>query len=80
MRESTGLSQADIAERVKISQSTVSSVEDGSTVPSIELLEKWAQALCVPFYRLFYDGEKPPPLLNLPGRLTADEIAKSDME
>jgi hypothetical protein len=29
-------------------------------VPSIETLEKFARALEIPIYQLFYDGEKPP--------------------
>jgi hypothetical protein len=34
-----------------------------------------ARALEVPMYKLFYDGEAPPKLENLPKRKTADEIA-----
>jgi transcriptional regulator with XRE-family HTH domain len=30
------------------------------TVPSVDTLEKYAGALDVPLYRLFYKGEKPP--------------------
>jgi hypothetical protein len=42
-------------------------VENGHTVPAIETLEKIAQALEVPMYRLFYDGEKPPaPIISTP--------------
>src|SRR2546422_3271984 len=33
------------------------------------------RALEVPLYQLFYDGEEPPELPNLPKRKTADEIA-----
>lgn len=75
IRESKQLSQTDMAERLGISQSYLVLVENDGTLPNIELLRAWAQALVVPFYQLFYDGEEPPPLLNLPGRLTADEIA-----
>ena len=38
-------------------------------------MEKWAWALEVPIYQLFYDGKKPPKLLNLPKRKSSDEIA-----
>jgi transcriptional regulator with XRE-family HTH domain len=75
IRESKRLSQADIAERLGLSLPYISSVENSYTVPTIQLLEEWAQALRVSFRELFYDGEKSPPLPNLPGRLTADEIA-----
>jgi transcriptional regulator with XRE-family HTH domain len=77
IRESKRLSQTDMAERLGISRSYLILVENDGTVPSIELLKAWAQGLVVPFYQLFYDGEEPPPLPNLPGRLTADEIAST---
>ena len=38
------------------------------TVPAVETLEKFARALEVPMYQLFYDGEYPPELPNLPKR------------
>jgi transcriptional regulator with XRE-family HTH domain len=44
-------------------------VENGHTVPAIETLEKMARALEVPLYQLFYDGEEPPKLPNLPKRI-----------
>jgi hypothetical protein len=50
-------------------------VENGHTVPAIETMEKMARALEVPLYQLFYDGEEPPALPNLPKRRTADDIA-----
>jgi hypothetical protein len=37
-------------------------------VPAVETLEKFARALEVPVYQLFYDGEEPPKLPNLPNR------------
>jgi transcriptional regulator with XRE-family HTH domain len=50
-------------------------VENGHTVPAVETLEKFARALEVPLYQLFYDGEQPPKLPNLPKRKSADDIA-----
>src|SRR5882672_10507608 len=47
---------------------------NGHTVPAIETLEKMARALEVPLYQLFYDGEEPPALPNLPKRKSADDI------
>jgi len=44
-------------------------------VPAVESLEQFARALEVPMYQLFYDGEEPPKLLNLPKRKSAGDIA-----
>lgn len=77
IREVKELSQNDIAESAALTPSYVSRVENGDAFPNIEALEKWAEALAVPLCRLFYDGEEPPLLPNLPGRLSADKIAKA---
>jgi transcriptional regulator with XRE-family HTH domain len=53
----------------------VSRVENGHTVPAVETLEKFARALEVPMYQLFYDGEEPPKLPNLLKRKSAEDIA-----
>ena len=34
-------------------------VENGHTIPVIETLEKYARALEIPLYKLFYEGEEP---------------------
>ena len=52
----------------------MSRVENGHTVPAVETLEKFARALEVPMYQLFYDGEEPPKLPNLLKRKSADDI------
>ncbi len=70
-----GMSQGDIEKRTGLLRCYLSRVENGHTVPAIETLEKMARALEVPLYQLFYDGEEPPELPNLPKRKTADEIA-----
>ena len=74
MREEKKLSQGDMEERTGLFRCYVSRVENGHTVPAIETLEKMARALEVPMYQLFYDGEEPPKLPNLPKR-KSDEIA-----
>ena len=61
LRESKGMSQGDIEKRTGLVRVYVSRVENGHTVPSIETLEKFARALEVPMYALFYDGEEPRP-------------------
>ncbi|HEV2297655.1 MAG TPA: helix-turn-helix transcriptional regulator [Candidatus Acidoferrales bacterium] len=75
MREERRLSLEDIEERAGLSHCYLSGVEDGDTVPTIETLENIAWALEVPLYQLFYDGEEPPTLQNLPNRSSAEDIA-----
>ena len=75
LREQKNLSQGDIEKRTGLLRCYVSRVENGHTVPAVETLEKFARALGVPMYQLFYDGEKPPELPNLPKRKTAGELA-----
>ena len=74
-REEKKLSQGDVEKRTGLLRCYISRVENGHTVPTVETLEKMARALEVPLYRLFYDGEAPPKLENLPKRKTADDIA-----
>jgi transcriptional regulator with XRE-family HTH domain len=75
IREEKQLSQGDIEKRTGLLRCYISRVENGHTVPAIETLEKMARALEVPMYRLFYDGEEPPKLPNLPKRKSSDDIA-----
>jgi transcriptional regulator with XRE-family HTH domain len=58
VRESKKLSQGDIEQRTGLIRCYTSRVENGHTVPSIETLEKFARALEVPLYQLFYDGDE----------------------
>jgi transcriptional regulator with XRE-family HTH domain len=66
LREKKNLSQGDIEQRTGLLRCYISRVENGHTVPAIETLEKLARALGVPLYQLFYEGEEPPKLPNLP--------------
>jgi transcriptional regulator with XRE-family HTH domain len=75
MREEKKLSQGDIEKRTGLLRCYISRVENGHTVPAIETLEKLARALEVPLYLLFYDGEEPPTLPNLPKGKSSDDIA-----
>jgi transcriptional regulator with XRE-family HTH domain len=75
LREQKKFSQGEIEKRTGLLRCYTSRVENGPTVPAVETLEKYARALEVPMYRLFYDGEQPPKLPHLPKRKTADEIA-----
>ena len=74
IREEKKLSQGDIEKRTGLIRCYVSRVENGHTVPALDTIEKFARALEVPLYQLFYEGEKPPALPNLPKRRTSDHI------
>src|ERR1700674_4383228 len=78
LREEKKFSQGDIEERTRLLRCYISRVEIGHTVPAVETLEKFARALEIPMYQLFYDGEEPPKLpklSNLSKRKAADDIA-----
>jgi transcriptional regulator with XRE-family HTH domain len=74
IREQKKLSQGDIERRCGLLRCYLSRVENGHTVPNIETLEKWARALEVPLYQLFYDSGEPPELPNLPHRKTEADL------
>ena len=74
LREEKQFSQGEIEKRTGLLRCYISRVENGHTVPAVETLEKFARALEVPMYQLFYDGEEPPKLLNIPKRKTADDV------
>jgi transcriptional regulator with XRE-family HTH domain len=75
LREQKQFSQGDIEKRTGLLRCYISRVENGHTVPAIETLEKLARALEIPLYQLFYEGDEPPKLPNLPKRTTGDDIA-----
>jgi transcriptional regulator with XRE-family HTH domain len=60
LREEKKFSQGDIEKKTGLLRAYISRVENGHMVPSVETLEKFARALEVPMYQLFYDGEAPP--------------------
>ena len=72
IREAKNLSQGDIENRSGLLRAYVSRVENNHSVPALETLEKFARALEVPLYQLFYEGEEPP---KLPKRKAREEIA-----
>jgi transcriptional regulator with XRE-family HTH domain len=73
LREEKKLTQGEVEKRTGVLRTYVSRVENGHAVPSVETLEKFARALEVPMYQLFYDGEEPPTLPNIQKRKTADD-------
>ena len=66
LREAKKLSQGDLEKRTGLLRCYTSRVENGHTVPTIETLEKYARALEIPLYRLFYEGKEPPKKTGLP--------------
>jgi len=74
MREEKKLSQGDIEKRTGLVRPYISRVENNHTVPTIATLEKMARALEIPMYQLFYDGEEPPKLPNLPKGKTNEDL------
>jgi len=77
IRESKNLSQGDIEKRTGMLRCYTSRVENGHSVPSIETLAKYAQALEIPLYQLFYDGEEAPKKIK---GLDLDEARLSNSE
>jgi transcriptional regulator with XRE-family HTH domain len=74
LREEKKFSQGEVEKRTGLLSCYISRVENGYTVPAVETLEKFARALEVPMYQLFYDGEEPPKLPNLPKRKSTNGI------
>jgi transcriptional regulator with XRE-family HTH domain len=75
LREAKKLSHGDIEKRTGLVRPYISRVENNHTVPAIETLEKMARALEIPMYQLFYDGDEPPKLANLPKYKSSEENA-----
>jgi transcriptional regulator with XRE-family HTH domain len=55
LRAQKNMSQGDVEKRTGLLRCYISRVENGHTVPSVDTLERMAQALEVPMYRLFTD-------------------------
>ena len=78
LREQKKFSQGEIEKRTGLLRCYISRVENGHTVPAVETLEKFARALEVPLYQLFYDGDEPPTLPILPRRRAGTSLAWGD--
>jgi transcriptional regulator with XRE-family HTH domain len=78
VREQKGLSQGDIERSTGLLRCYTSRVENGHTVPSLETLERFATALEIPLYQLFYPGDEPPPTLHLSPRKSLEELAEEE--
>lgn len=72
LREEKNLSQGDVEKCAGVLRHHISRVENGHNVPSVETLEKFARALGVPLYQLFYDREDAAELRGLKDRTKED--------
>ena len=60
LRATKNLSQGDIEKRTGLLRCYISRVENGHTIPNLETLQRWANALEVEVYQLFFEGEGVP--------------------
>jgi transcriptional regulator with XRE-family HTH domain len=60
LRAVRNMSQGDIERRTHLLRCYVSRVENGHTIPSLETLQRWAKALEVELYQLFFEGDGTP--------------------
>src|SRR5271157_871117 len=74
LREQKKLPQGHIEKRTGLLRCYVSRVENGHTVPAVETLEKFARALELPLYRIFYDGDEPLELSDFLRRKPGGEV------
>jgi transcriptional regulator with XRE-family HTH domain len=78
LREQKGLSQGDIERATGLLRCYTSRVENGHTVPSLETLARFATALGMPLYQLFYPGDEPPPTPHLSPHKSLEELAEEE--
>lgn len=76
LREEKGLSQGDIEKSTGLLRCYISRIENGHTIPSLETLQRFAGALDVPMYKLFFSGDGEPPTPNLVRRKGLEELAE----
>ena len=77
LREQKDLSQGDIEKATGLLRCYTSRVENGHTVPSLETLERFAMALGIPLYQLFYREGEDAPTPNLTPRKSLEELAEA---
>ncbi len=80
IRHRKGLSQGDIERATGLLRCYTSRVENGHTVPSLETIEKFALALDIPVYELFYPGSEAAPLREPGVAKSLEELAEGDSQ
>jgi len=75
LRAAKGFSQGDVEKRTGLLRCYISRVENGHTIPSLEMLEELAAGLEIKLSQLFVEGGKKPgnPPLPRPQKLKFDE-------
>jgi transcriptional regulator with XRE-family HTH domain len=72
LREAKGLSQGHIEKRTGLLRGYVSRVECGHAPPNLVTLEKWAKALDLELYQVFYEGKDEPVAPEVPDGMVLD--------
>jgi transcriptional regulator with XRE-family HTH domain len=60
LREAKSLTQDALGKRIGLAPSRISQVENGHAIPSLAVLERWAKALDLELYQLFFAGDGKP--------------------
>jgi transcriptional regulator with XRE-family HTH domain len=60
LRKAKGLSQGDVEHRSGLLRCYQSGVENGRATPTVRVLERWAKAVDVELYQIFFDGRGQP--------------------
>src|SRR6266581_9249366 len=76
IRQAKRLGQGDIKKRTGFAVPYISSVENDLASPGIGALGKWARALEIPLYAIFYDGNAPSKSPVLPNATQPGESRK----
>ncbi|MGH9352388.1 MAG: helix-turn-helix domain-containing protein [Terriglobia bacterium] len=74
------MSQIELAERAGLSMTSLDKLEAGEKIPSCQTLEALAEALEVPLYELFYDGQQTPQTPWLSPRPSLEELQRRHQE
>jgi transcriptional regulator with XRE-family HTH domain len=78
LREQKALTQGDIEGQTGMPSGCISRVECGHVVPCLKTLERFARALGVPMYQLFYNAERGALPVAVDGsRATLEDLAQA---
>ena len=77
LREAKGLTQDALRNRVGLAPTRISQVENGHVTPSLAVLERWAKALEVEPYQLFFVGDGKPEAPKLPEHIPVQAQERS---
>jgi transcriptional regulator with XRE-family HTH domain len=77
LREAKGLTQDALGKGVGLAPGRISLVENGHVTPSLAVLERWAKALDVELYQLFFVGEGKPEAPKLPEHILVQAQERS---